>query len=208
MKEKAARELTALEYIVLGLISFQPQSGYSIVTYFEAGTSSWSASPGSIYPILKRLEKQAIVEGELETEHETRPRKIYRLSPHGEKLLDGWLNEVPTLRPFYEQRELAMWRFQFMEKRLNVHQILKWLDNYMDNVRYADAINAVYNSGIIQAWEELGEGSVHRQLAMEAYVMELNAIRTWIEMAQMRLKMIAHRTGEFKTIDPSSGSSR
>jgi DNA-binding PadR family transcriptional regulator len=51
------RELTTLEYIVLGLISLQPQSGYDVVSYFESGAYSWSASPGSIYPMLKRLEK-------------------------------------------------------------------------------------------------------------------------------------------------------
>src|SRR5262245_34359669 len=94
------RGLTALEYVVLGLVGMEPQSGYSIVNYFEEGMYSWSASPGSIYPMLKRLEQQGIIDGELIMEHETRPRKIYRLSALGESLLDDWLREVPKMRPF------------------------------------------------------------------------------------------------------------
>jgi PadR family transcriptional regulator PadR len=85
------RELTTLEYIVLGLISLQPQSGYDVVSYFESGAYSWSASPGSIYPMLKRLEKQRVILGELEIQYETRPRKVYHLQESGAKLLDAWL---------------------------------------------------------------------------------------------------------------------
>ncbi|MEJ2364796.1 MAG: PAS domain S-box protein, partial [Deltaproteobacteria bacterium] len=41
----------------MGLISMEPQSGYSIISTFESGRYRWSGSPGSVYPILKRLEK-------------------------------------------------------------------------------------------------------------------------------------------------------
>ncbi|MEO1443748.1 MAG: PadR family transcriptional regulator, partial [Chloroflexota bacterium] len=82
------RELTTLEYIVLGLISIEPQTGYSIVNYFDEDSyNSWSASPGSVYPMLKRLEKQGMIEGELDIEHETRPRKVYTLTEDGEDSL-------------------------------------------------------------------------------------------------------------------------
>ena len=194
------RDLTTLEYIVLGLISMEPQSGYSIVSYFDANASSWSASPGSIYPMLKRLEKAGVIAGELEMTHETRPRKIYTLSADGESLLDEWLREVPNLRPFYEQRETAMWRFQFMEKRLSRQEVLDWISSYRDNIRYGDAMNDLYRESIIAALNESGLGSLHQQLAMEAYIMELNAIRTWLEMAHNRLAVHAIQTGEFPAV--------
>jgi DNA-binding PadR family transcriptional regulator len=65
MEVPAGRELTTLEYVVIGLIGYEPQSGYSIVSYFEDRDSSWSASPGSIYPMLKRLEKLGVIDGAL-----------------------------------------------------------------------------------------------------------------------------------------------
>ncbi len=186
------RELTMLEYIVLGLISMEPQSGYSIVSCFDEDSyNSWSASPGSVYPMLKRLEKQGVILGELDVEHETRPRKMYTLTETGEASLDVWLGEVPKMRPFYEQRELAMMRFQFMEKRLSREQVLAWLGAYLDAIQYATSGSSIYQEGISKAMKEHGTVSIHSQLVMEGYMLELNALRTWLEMAIARLSMTA-----------------
>lgn len=191
------RELTTLEYIVLGLISLEPQSGYSIVSYFDEDSyNSWSASPGSVYPMLKRLEKQGIIDGELEVEHETRPRTVYTLTADGAMALDVWLKEVPKMRPFYEQREEATLRFQFMEKRLPQAEVLQWLQNYLDAINYATTGSTFYQNEINKAMEEHGQISVHAQLLMEGYMMELNTVRTWLEMARTRLILLAHQTGE------------
>lgn len=185
-----ARDLTTLEYIVLGLISIEPQSGYSIVSYFDEDSyNSWSASPGSVYPMLKRLEKQGMISGELEIEHETRPRKMYTLTDDGVHLLDEWLVEVPKMRPFYEQRELAMLRFQFMENRLSTTLILRWLQNYLDAINYATRGSTFYQQEINKAMQEHGKVSIHSQLLMEGYMMELNTLRTWLEMARNRLML-------------------
>lgn len=185
-----SRDLTTLEYIVLGLISIEPQSGYSIVSYFDEDSyNSWSASPGSVYPMLKRLEKQGMITGELEMEHETRPRRMYTLTEDGERELDNWLREVPKMRPFYEQREMAMMRFQFMEKRLPRADVLKWLKNYLDAIHYATSGSTFYQDAINKAMEEENSVSLHSQLLMEAYMLELNTLRTWLEMAHNRLSM-------------------
>lgn len=205
MSEKNSRDLTSLEYVVIGLIGMEPQSGYSIVSYFDEGMYSWSASPGSIYPILKRLEKQGIITGQLEMEYETRPRKVYTLTSLGEKLLDDWLREVPKVRPFYEQREMALLRFQFMESRLKLPEVIQWLENYLDVIRVTDAHRQVVHAGVLAAMDEYGLGSVHKQLVLEATIMEINAMRTWLEMSIARLRAIAIQTGEFKSISPGSG---
>lgn len=200
MANNLDRDLTILEYIVLGLISIEPQSGYSIVTYFEGGATSWSAGPGSIYPMLKRLEKQTIIEGELEMEYETRPRKVYRLTQLGEDLLDEWLRQVPKMRPYYQEREIAMWRFQFMERRFTVQEVLDWLQNYLDAVRAGDVASRHYHEGTLAAMKELGETSTVRQLVVEAGIMEMNSVRTWLEMAVSRLSAVAQQTGEYEVI--------
>jgi DNA-binding PadR family transcriptional regulator len=195
-REMAGRDLTSLEYIVMGLISLQPQSGYSIMHFFDADSIGMAASAGTIYPILKRLEKQGIIEGELEMEYEARPRKLYRLSKAGEQLLDGWLREIPRIVPRYEQRELAMWRFQFMEGRLTQREILQWLDNYLDMIRIYDYGQRLFQDGTLAAMRELGQTSVHRQLIMEATLMEINTLRTWLELARARIAAMA--SAEYK----------
>ena len=184
------RELSTLEYIVIGTCSLEPQSGYSITSSFEDGSYSWNASPGSVYPMLKRLEKQEVIEGTLEMAYETRPKKVYTLTEYGGSLLDDWLMTVPNMRPFWEQREIAQLRFQFMEKRLTKAQIIKWLDNYLDAVNYASKVEEVYMKPIQKLMEEdASTFSLHSQLLMESYIMEINTLRTWLELARHRIQM-------------------
>ncbi len=199
----SSRELTPLEYIVLGLISLKPQTGYSIISFFSDDAYGWSASPGTIYPILKRLENQDIILGELEIEHEARPRKVYTLSKLGSDILDDWLREVPKTFPVYEQRELAMWKFQFMEGRLSKRDILQWLDNYLDAIRISDFGRRQFQERTLAQMAEVGQQSAHRQLIMEWTLMELNLLRTWLEMARARIAALAIQTGEFKALDGS-----
>jgi DNA-binding PadR family transcriptional regulator len=124
MKDELDRDLTTLEYLVLGLISLEPQSGYTIINTFESDRFRWSASPGSIYPILKRLEKQGILSSELEMIHETRPRKMYSLTPLGETMLDDWLRKPLTRREIVADHEMIMMKFLFIEKRLSRQEVL------------------------------------------------------------------------------------
>lgn len=185
-----SRDLSTLEYIVLGACSLAPQSGYSITTSFEDGSYSWSASPGSVYPMLKRLEKQGYISGELEMEYETRPKKVYRLTEDGGAILDDWLMATPDMRPFWEQREIAQLRFQYMEKRLSKEQIMRWLNNYLDAVHYASQVENVYTKPICEAMEaDASSYSLHSQLLMEGYIMEINNLRTWLELVKTRLTM-------------------
>lgn len=206
-EKRVRRDLTDLEYLVLGLCGLEPQSGYSIISFFENGTSSYSASPGSIYPMLKRLEQQAIITGELEMAHETRPRKIYTLTDDGAALLDAWLSQVPRVRPYYQEREMAMWRFQFMANRLPVAEILRWLENYMDAIHLSDAHVQLFGSGTLAALEEMGVATLHQQLTHEAMVMEINAVRTWLEVTHARLSGIAHQTGQYEAVADSGKTS-
>ena len=200
MDHPTGRDLTSLEYIVMGLIGMEAQSGYSIIHYFEAAQFSWSASPGSIYPMLKRLEKYGMIAGEMDEGNDTRQRKIYRLTPEGEYLLDAWLREIPRLHPFYEQRELAMLKFQFMETRFNVEDTLTWLNGYLHTVRVTDYHSQLYQQASLDALKETGKSSVHRQLLVEATMMELNTLRTWLDMAKARLTAVGIQTGEFKVL--------
>jgi DNA-binding PadR family transcriptional regulator len=200
MSSDIDRDLTNQEYLVLGLISVAPQSGYTIINYFEDGVYRWSASPGSIYPMLKRMEKYKLIAGQLEMIHETRPRKIYTLAPKGEEVFDNWLRQPPEMPPIGEIREMTLFKFLFMEGRLSKSEVLQWLDNYLEAIRIYDYGRRFYHEGVLAAMKELDHLNLHRQLVMEASIMELNAHRTWIEMARSRVEAEARRTGEFASV--------
>lgn len=197
MKDK---KLTSLEYVVLGLLSIKPQSGYDITNYFDEDMYSWSASPGSIYPMLKRLEKQDIIVGELDAS-DSRPRKVYSLTEEGEILLDEWLASTPRMRPFYEEREMALLRFQFMQYRFTISQTIKWVENYLQLVNMADSHRVSYAQATRDALEESGKSTVYNLLILEASEMDQQTLRNWLELARDRLQALAYRTGEFPAVN-------
>lgn len=73
--------------ITIGVLSqlSEPQYGYSLVTILnEKGIQ---VEPGTLYPLLRRLEKQGLLESKWDT-NESRPRKYYLLSKTGKEVFD------------------------------------------------------------------------------------------------------------------------
>lgn len=63
----------------------EPQYGYSLVTLLN--DIGIPVEPGTLYPLLRRLEKQELLDSKWDT-NESRPRKYYLLSETGEKVYD------------------------------------------------------------------------------------------------------------------------
>lgn len=61
----------------------EPQYGYSLVQKLEEKDSVIEA--GTLYPLLRRLEKQGVLISEWDTQ-ESRPRKYYSISEKGKEL--------------------------------------------------------------------------------------------------------------------------
>lgn len=71
--------------IVLAILSQlqTPRYGYGLLQRLEEGGIAVDA--GTVYPLLRRLERQGILKSEWDT-GDTRPRKYYQLSQEGESL--------------------------------------------------------------------------------------------------------------------------
>lgn len=78
--------------IVIGVLSqlSEPQYGYSLVSLLEE--KRIPVDPGTLYPLLRRLEKQELLESRWDT-NESRPRKYYQLSPFGKEVYAGLKQE-------------------------------------------------------------------------------------------------------------------
>jgi PadR family transcriptional regulator, regulatory protein AphA len=82
---------TAVTPVVLGLLAHGPRSGYDIKTVVDRSTRFfWAASYGQIYPELRRLEREGLVEGE-QAPRGGRDRRVYTLTPAGKEALIEWL---------------------------------------------------------------------------------------------------------------------
>jgi DNA-binding PadR family transcriptional regulator len=51
-----------LRFLVLKMLSEKPMSGAEIIHEIEKQTKSWKPSPGSIYPLLSRMQKRGFTE--------------------------------------------------------------------------------------------------------------------------------------------------
>jgi PadR family transcriptional regulator, regulatory protein PadR len=71
--------------LVLSVLSQlqEPQYGYSLVQSLEE--KGLSIDPGTLYPLLRRLEKQDLLRSEWETSG-TKPRKYYCISDTGREI--------------------------------------------------------------------------------------------------------------------------
>jgi len=156
--------LSELEGLTLGLLSKHgPCTAYSIRQMLkEAPSSHWRASAGSIYPLLARLEKDRLIEGE-DDPADGRARKVLKLSVAGRKKLKSWIKHgsdadlIAQLfdpvrnRIFFmevlgkqEQLRLAQEILCGMEEHLHfAHQNLKDRDRDADMFDYLGATGAV-----------------------------------------------------------------
>ena len=76
--------------VILGFLGLGPRSGYDIKSYADVSTRFfWGASYGQIYPELRRLEEQGLVEADETTG--PRRRRAYRLTEAGKRALREWL---------------------------------------------------------------------------------------------------------------------
>ena len=82
---------TAVTPVLLGMLSLGPRSGYDIKAIVDRSTRFfWAASYGQIYPELRRLEKEGLIEGE-DAPTGGRNRRVYRLTKAGREALRDWL---------------------------------------------------------------------------------------------------------------------
>ena len=82
----------AVTSVILGLLSIGPRSGYEIKATVDRSTVFfWAASYGQIYPELRRLENDGLIEGE-DASNGARARRVYRLTAAGHRELEAWLH--------------------------------------------------------------------------------------------------------------------
>jgi DNA-binding PadR family transcriptional regulator len=103
-------ELNPTAYVILGMLSGGPRTGYEIKGLVDNSTRFfWAASYGQIYPELKRLSAAALVVGN-EAPRGGRRRTVYEITAAGEDELRAWLRQPPET---YEMREEGLLKLFF-----------------------------------------------------------------------------------------------
>lgn len=98
------QEIRRGSVVLLCLLALrQPDYGYALLKTLD--TAGVATDANTLYPLLRRLEKQGLVTSEWVTD-DPRPRKYYRTSADGEEvarlLLDDWKAITTSLSYFQE----------------------------------------------------------------------------------------------------------
>ena len=94
--------------ITIGVLSqlYEPHYGYSLVTTLK--DKGIEVEPGTLYPLLRRLEKQGLLKSQWDT-NEARPRKYYLLSSTGKAVYDQlcieWRKIAHSMEGLIETKE-------------------------------------------------------------------------------------------------------
>lgn len=95
-----------LEICVLSYLSEKDYYGYELV---EAISAHIQMSEGTIYPLLRRLNSEAMVETYLQESSSGPPRKYYHLTPNGrnyyKEQLNDWNNFSSSINKILRRNE-------------------------------------------------------------------------------------------------------
>lgn len=109
-----------LPLYLLTLLQEQPYHGNEIMNVLKTMSHGmWKPSPGSIYPMLKKLEKQGLISGEWKSGRAAATR-VYRVTAKGRAELpvirQQLLAELHTAKDTIEQHIRALEQMVFKEK--------------------------------------------------------------------------------------------
>ena len=98
--ENSMAKVNQSKYAVLGMLSFQPMSGYDIKQHLENSVNHfWTISYTQIYAMLKRLEAEKLVTQTVELQTGRPNRYIYALTEAGRQQLQDWLRQPIRVEP-------------------------------------------------------------------------------------------------------------
>ncbi len=114
-----------LELAILGLLKEKPMHGYELKKRLSFMLGHfWTVSYGTLYPALKRLEKQGAIERAYAVKEKTRNRNVYRITTEGESAFMNLLADTGASASLAdtEKFDIRMAFFQYLtpETRLSL----------------------------------------------------------------------------------------
>jgi DNA-binding PadR family transcriptional regulator len=112
----------SVRHSLLALLERGPMYGYGLKSEFEAATGQmWPLNVGQVYTTLARLERDGLVEANVEADDQ----KVYRLTEAGREELERWFSG-PVSRDAVPRQELAIKLiFAVRSQTADVHAVIQ-----------------------------------------------------------------------------------
>ncbi|MCX7125514.1 MAG: PadR family transcriptional regulator [Gammaproteobacteria bacterium] len=117
------------KYAILGMLSFAPKSGYEISKAIKNSTAFfWSESDGQLYPLLKRLSEEKMIQHVEEKVSGKRAKKMYEITKEGKAALVEWLHQEPNTFNVRNEFLLQLFFGRNIPKKNNIEKIKEMRD--------------------------------------------------------------------------------
>ena len=168
------------EYPLLGFLSQAPSHGYELHQRLEEELQGiWSLSQSQVYNILKRLEAQGDVRGEVQQQKAAPAKRLLVLTPAGMKRFEHWLRE-PTPGSVRAIRIEFLTRLYFARA-----QDLRFAQDLIDNQKNT-LIKDVKRLGKI--FGEIPDTQNLNRLSLQLRIRQLDSCLVWLEDCRMSLE--------------------
>lgn len=180
-----------LSLAILGLLSGRSMSGYDLRKVFlTTAMKAFSASPGAIYPALRRLEKDGLIEGAVERKNTLRPRQVFALSRRGRAALIDSLSGPVGREDIIRRMDWLILRFSFMSGLVGADRMLEFLRALAEET-------AGYLGALEEEFRESASGlPFSGRAALEQGVESYRATARWAKKTYGELKKLPAAKGE------------
>ena len=150
----------SLPHALLGLINYQPSTGYDLKNKFQKSIHFfWNAALPHIYRSLKQMENQGWIASNIEQQSGKPNRKVYRITGEGKKELLHWLAEPPEE---LEMRHTLLVKV-FFGRQLPLERLAEHLKNWRE-----------YNVKLLKQYETVAMPIIQRQSEKSCYAEDSN----------------------------------
>lgn len=157
----------ALHYVLLAGIYNEPRSGYELTKWLQmVGQHCWTVEHSSVYPALRELQNEEMIESERLPGTRGPERSIYSITDEGRARLTNWVANTSPRPAIKDEQILRVLCFDLLPREIALRQIAAIRADHQAQLEFFQARQAVLTEA------KLGALMVTRRgvLAEQAYV--------------------------------------
>lgn len=121
----------SLRYALLALLAVEPMTGYDLSKRFQSSVAHvWHAPDSQIYPELKRMEKDGLLEGHDVAWGTRGTKREYHITDAGVEDFRSWMNDTLSYPPERDPVHLKAAYFEWAEPDSARAQLLAHIENF------------------------------------------------------------------------------
>jgi DNA-binding PadR family transcriptional regulator len=172
------------EYVILGLLKSQPMHGYEMFQQFESGALGQIVhlEMSQMYAFLKKLERLAYIQAQLEPQGSRPPRKIFHLTETGRDVFFQWLTQ-PVEKP-RDIRILFLIKLYFVQQFLPQRMATLIEQQILACQRFLENLETKHTNNV-----ELGDVSFLDHVVLRSRIYQTRSLLDWL--SELRLEQTA-----------------